>query len=172
MILTFFLQCFNCFGEVILSPLIYFYKKYLSERKLIKTKILVSLFDTKSNMKNREIPNSLRGSLSCLGFRGFQNGNTIKYDMHGWSMYNIPNWNLGCYKRHGNGDDIAVVALGCGWHWEGERRVCEGEREIFGCWQGREGGAWSYPTSGVGWLWWVQALGGISFFSFLFLFFI
>ena len=83
MILTFFLQYFIYFGEVILSPLIYFYKKYFSGRKIIKTKILVLLFDRKSNMKTGKIPNSLRGSLSCLGFRGLRTGKEIKYDMHG-----------------------------------------------------------------------------------------
>ena len=38
LILIFFLQYFNYFGEVIFSPLIYFNMKYFSERKIIKTK--------------------------------------------------------------------------------------------------------------------------------------
>ena len=78
MILTFFLQYFNCFGEVIFSPLIYFNVKYFSGEKIIKTKILVSKFDKRIKYENREIPNSLRGSLSCLGFRGLRNGKAIK----------------------------------------------------------------------------------------------
>ena len=43
--LTLFLQYFNCFGEVIFSPLIYFNVKYFSGEKIINTKILVLLFD-------------------------------------------------------------------------------------------------------------------------------
>ena len=68
MILTFFLQYFNCFGEVIFSPLVYFKMKYFSGEKIIKTKILVLLFDENQIRKFEKIPNSLRGSLSCLGF--------------------------------------------------------------------------------------------------------
>ena len=45
MILTLFLQYFNCFEEVIFSPLVYFKMKYFSGEKIIKTKILVLLFD-------------------------------------------------------------------------------------------------------------------------------
>ena len=65
MILTFFLQYFNCFGEVIFSPLVYLKLKYFSERKIIK--------NPNPRLKNQirkfeKIPYSLRGSLSCLGF--------------------------------------------------------------------------------------------------------
>ena len=46
LILIFFLQYFIYFGEVILSPLIYFNMKYFRREKLIKTKvILVSILD-------------------------------------------------------------------------------------------------------------------------------
>ena len=38
LILIFFLQYFNYFGEVMFSPLIYFNMKYFSESKIIKTK--------------------------------------------------------------------------------------------------------------------------------------
>ena len=43
MILIFFLQYFNCFGEDIFSPIIYFKVKYFSGEKIIKIKILVFL---------------------------------------------------------------------------------------------------------------------------------
>ena len=68
MILIFFLQYFNYFGEVIFSPLIYFNMKYFSERKIIKTKILVLYLMKIKYEKSGKTPNSLRGSLSCLGF--------------------------------------------------------------------------------------------------------
>ena len=57
--------------------------------------ILVPIFDKTQIWERGKIPNSLRGSLSCLGFRGSQERNAIKYDMHGWPMYNIPNWKFG-----------------------------------------------------------------------------
>ena len=65
MILTFFLQYFNVFGEVIFSPLVYFKMKYSSGEKNNQK--------PKSSLENqirkfKKIPNSLRGSLSCLGF--------------------------------------------------------------------------------------------------------
>ena len=73
MILTLFLQYFNCFGEVIFSHLVYFFKmKYFSGEKIIKTKILVSLFDEKSNMKIRENPQLSPRVLELLRiYRGF-----------------------------------------------------------------------------------------------------
>ena len=40
---------------------------------------------------NNEIPNSLRGSLSCLGFSRIKTQKQTKYDMHDDLMYNIPN---------------------------------------------------------------------------------
>ena len=46
--------------------------------------ILFSKFEKNSNMKNKEIPNSLRGSLSCLEFLG-STKNAIEYDMQWWS---------------------------------------------------------------------------------------
>ena len=48
----------------------------------------------KPKYENNEIPNSLRGSLNCVEFLG-SSQNAIKYDMHEWSMYNIPNWKFG-----------------------------------------------------------------------------
>ena len=41
LILTFFLQYLFYFGEVILSPLIYFYRENILERKFIKTKLIL-----------------------------------------------------------------------------------------------------------------------------------
>ena len=49
--------------------------------------------------ENREIPNSLRGSLSCLEFWGSQNENAIKYAMQDNLMYNIPNWKFGMLHK-------------------------------------------------------------------------
>ena len=81
MILIFFLQYLNYFGEVILSPLIYFImKKKFGERNNQNKKSSFHYL-IKFKYENREIPNSLRGSLSCLGFRGLRNENAIKYDM-------------------------------------------------------------------------------------------
>ena len=40
---------------------------------------------------NNEIPNSLPGSLSCLGFSRIKTKSKIKHDMHDDLMYNIPN---------------------------------------------------------------------------------
>ena len=73
MILTFFLQYFNCFGEVMFSPLVYFRMKYFSGEKIIKTKILVLLVDEKkSNMKIRENPQLSPRVLELLRiYRGF-----------------------------------------------------------------------------------------------------
>ena len=59
-------------------------------------------------------PNSLRGSLSCLEFRGSQNENAIKYDMHECITFQIENF--GCYsgasidpaKR--NGHELVAMA--------------------------------------------------------------
>ena len=42
----------------------------------------------KLKYENNEIPNSLRGSLSCVEFVG-STQNEIKYDMHDDLMYNI-----------------------------------------------------------------------------------
>ena len=56
MILTFFLQYFNCFGEVIFSPLVYFNMKYFSGGKIIKTKILFSNSRKLSNMEITKSP--------------------------------------------------------------------------------------------------------------------
>ena len=61
MILIFFLQYFNCFGEVIFSPLIYFSVKYFSGEKIIKTKILVLLFDKIKYEKSRKSPTLSEG---------------------------------------------------------------------------------------------------------------
>ena len=62
MILTFFLRYFNCFGEVILSPLIYYFKiKYFLERKKLKSKSSSALFDKISNMKIGKSPTLSEG---------------------------------------------------------------------------------------------------------------
>ena len=50
---------------------------------------------------NNEIPNSLRGSLSCLGFSRVKTKSKIKYDMHDDLMYNIPNWKFGMLHFRG-----------------------------------------------------------------------
>ena len=73
---------------------------YIFGGKIIKQMILVSIFDKNFKYKNGEIPNSLRGSLSFLEFLGSQNKNLIKYDMHEWPMYNIPNWNFGLLQTY------------------------------------------------------------------------
>ena len=53
MILTFFLRYFNYFGEVILSPLIYYFKmKYFSGEKILKIKSSSSLFDKNFKYEN------------------------------------------------------------------------------------------------------------------------
>ena len=83
MILIFFLQYFIYSGEVILSPLIYFNMKYFSESKIIKTKIPVSIFDKKIKYEKSGNPQLSPRVLELLRFRGFRNGNAIKYDMHG-----------------------------------------------------------------------------------------
>ena len=49
---------------------------------------------------NNEIPNSLRGSLSCLGFSRIKSKSKIKYDMHDDLMYNIPNWKFGMLQTY------------------------------------------------------------------------
>ena len=49
---------------------------------------------------NNEIPNSLRGSLSCLGFSRIKTKSKIKYDMHDDLMYNIPNWKFGMLQTY------------------------------------------------------------------------
>ena len=67
--------------------------------KLLKSKSSFHYL-IKIKYENRKIPNSLRGSLSCLGFRGLRNGNAINHDMHGWSMYNIPNWKFGMLQTY------------------------------------------------------------------------
>ena len=54
----------------------------------------------KLKYENSEIPNSLRGSLSCLEFRGSRNEIQQKFDMHEWSMYNIPNWKFGMLQTY------------------------------------------------------------------------
>ena len=66
------------------------------------SKIKWSYFENLRKLKyeNNEIPNSLRGSLSCLGFRGSRNEMQQKYDMHEWSMYNIPNWKFGMLQTY------------------------------------------------------------------------
>ena len=61
MILIFFLQYLIYFGEVILSPLIYFSMKYILENKIIKPMILVSIFEKKSNIKTVKSPNLSEG---------------------------------------------------------------------------------------------------------------
>ena len=72
MILTLFLQYFNCFGEVIFSPLVYFKMKYFFGDKIIKTKILVLLFDEKSNINFLENPQLSPRVLELLRiYRGF-----------------------------------------------------------------------------------------------------
>ena len=100
LIYIFFLQYFIYFGEVILSPLIYFDMKYFQREKLIKTKmILVSIFD-KIQIWKRWNPQLSPRVLGCLEFQGSQNGNAIKYDMHEWPMYNIPNWKFGMLQTY------------------------------------------------------------------------
>ena len=74
-------------GDNMTSPQIMKYwrknikNKYLILFELGKIRVFQNL--TKSNLKTGEIPNSLRGSLSCLGFRGSRDKMQIKYDMHG-----------------------------------------------------------------------------------------
>ena len=80
MILIFFLQYFNYFGEVIFSPLIYFNMKYFSERKIIKTKILVSKFD-KIKFENWGNPQLSPRVLELLRISRIAKENAIKYDM-------------------------------------------------------------------------------------------
>ena len=100
MILTFFLQYFKCFGEVIFSPLVYFKMKYFSGGKIIKTKILVLLFDENQIRKFEKIPNSLRGSLSCLGFiEDLSKCNKAWYANDDLCItFQIEN--LGCYNKY------------------------------------------------------------------------
>ena len=47
-----------------------------------------------------EIPNSLRGSLSCLEFSRIKTQKQIKYDMHDDLMHNIRNWKFGMLQYH------------------------------------------------------------------------
>ena len=54
----------------------------------------------KLKYENNEIPNSLRGSLSCLGFSRIKTKSKIKYDMHDDLMYNIPNWKFGMLQTY------------------------------------------------------------------------
>ena len=70
---------FLYFGKVILFPLSYFIKE-IYEDKMIKIK--PSSFQNLRKLKyeNNEIPNFLRGSLSCVEFLG-SGQNAIKYDM-------------------------------------------------------------------------------------------
>ena len=44
--------------------------------------ILFPIFEKKFKYENSEIPNSLRGSMSCLEFSRISKENAIKYDMH------------------------------------------------------------------------------------------
>ena len=78
--------------------------------KIIKdkiNKIKWSYFQNLRKLKyeNNEIPNSLRGSLSCVKFLG-SNQNALKYDMQKWSIcitFQIEN--LGCYN------DLSMLLL-------------------------------------------------------------
>ena len=65
------------------------------EDKINKTKWSYFQNLRKPKLENNEIPNSLRGSLSCLGFSRIKTKSKIKYDMHDDLMYNIPNWKFG-----------------------------------------------------------------------------
>ena len=83
MILIFFLQYFNYFGEVILSPLIYLFEmKYFSGEKNNQNQNPRLHYLIKLKYEKQKIPNSLRGSLSCLEFRGSQKEYAVQYDMH------------------------------------------------------------------------------------------
>ena len=61
MILIFFLQYFIYFGEVILSPLIYFNMKYFRREKQLKPKILVPKFDKNQIWKPGKSPTLSEG---------------------------------------------------------------------------------------------------------------
>ena len=97
--LIFFLQYFNCFGEVIFSPLIYFNKKYFSERQIIKTKNPRLITWWKNQIwKFKKIPNSLRGSLSCLGFIEDLSKCNKSWYANDDLCITFQIENLGCYK--------------------------------------------------------------------------
>ena len=81
---------FLYFEEVILS-LSFIFTKEIFEEKIIKIKRSSLQNLRKLKYVNNEIPNSLRGSLSCLGFSRIKTKRKIKYDMHDDLMYNIPN---------------------------------------------------------------------------------
>ena len=52
----------------------------------------------KPKFENNEIPNSLRGSLSCVEFLG-SSQNAINMICNDDLMYNIPNWKFGMLQR-------------------------------------------------------------------------
>ena len=83
MILTFFLQYFNYFGEVILSPLIYFFgMKYFSEGEIIKIKNPRFIIWQESPNMKPENPQLSPRVLELLRISRIAEGKEIKYDMH------------------------------------------------------------------------------------------
>ena len=64
-------------------------------------KIEWSYFENLRKLKyeNNEIPNSLRGSLSCVEFLG-SNQNAINMICNDDPMYNIPNWKFGMLQTY------------------------------------------------------------------------
>ena len=83
MILTFFLQYFNYFGEVILSSLIYFWYEIFFGERIIKIKNpRFIIWYQNPNMRPKNPQFSPR-VLELLRISRIANEKAIKYDMHG-----------------------------------------------------------------------------------------